>query len=231
MCFSSTASFGASAILAVIGVATLRKIAEPKQIIFATIPLLFSIQQFSEGFLWLALTDPVYAGLEKPTIYFFLAFAQILWPLFVPLSIYLLEKQEKRKKILLYFSFLGLAVAIARTYWLPTYGAIASIVDYHISYRSNYTTALTNYGAILYFAATVFPFFISDIKRMRYIGITVLVSFIFSQWFYPESVASVWCYFAAIISMASYAIMQDLPEPLKKISPAFPASETNSKHL
>jgi hypothetical protein len=51
MCFSASASFGAGIVLAVIGVATIKKREQPSQIYFATIPFLFSIQQVSEGFL------------------------------------------------------------------------------------------------------------------------------------------------------------------------------------
>ena len=98
MCFSSTASFAAAAVLAAAGAVSLRKVQEPKQLIFASIPLLFSIQQLSEGFLWLALTNPVYAGMEKSSTLIFLVFAQILWPFHVPLAVFLLEKTGWRKR-------------------------------------------------------------------------------------------------------------------------------------
>ena len=56
MCFSPTASFSASAALAVIGILTLKKTSAPHQFLFAYIPLIFASQQFIEGFLWLLLS-------------------------------------------------------------------------------------------------------------------------------------------------------------------------------
>ena len=78
MCFSANASFGAGIILAVISVASLKKVQYPTHIYFAAIPLIFCIQQIIEGLLWLALTDPVYTSLEKVTTYSFLFFAQVI---------------------------------------------------------------------------------------------------------------------------------------------------------
>ena len=96
MCFSTSASFGAGIILTTIGVATIKKVREPSQLFFASIPLLFGVQQFSEGFLWLALTNPKYSFLEQISTYSFLFFAQIVWPILIPVAIYFLEKKEKK---------------------------------------------------------------------------------------------------------------------------------------
>ena len=56
MCFSATASFGASAVLGTLGVITVAKAKTKPQKFFGTIPLLFSIQQLTEGLLWVSLT-------------------------------------------------------------------------------------------------------------------------------------------------------------------------------
>ena len=58
MCFSATASFGASAVLGVIGVAAVAKAKTKPQRLFASIPLVFAVQQLSEGFLWLSQNIP-----------------------------------------------------------------------------------------------------------------------------------------------------------------------------
>ena len=81
MCFSAGASFGAGAILSVVGVASIRKAQSPSKILFASIPLLFAMQQITEGFLWLSVTDPTYASLEQVTTFGFLFFAQVAWPI------------------------------------------------------------------------------------------------------------------------------------------------------
>ena len=80
MCFSASASFGAAIVLSAISVSTIKKTQQPSQLYFAIIPLIFCLQQISEGFLWLSLTNPSYASLQQPMTYIFLFFAQILWP-------------------------------------------------------------------------------------------------------------------------------------------------------
>ena len=54
MCFSATASFISGTALCVIGVATLKQTKAPAEIPFALIPLLFGIQQLTEGVIWLS---------------------------------------------------------------------------------------------------------------------------------------------------------------------------------
>ena len=55
MCFSPEASFAGGIIISAIGVATVRKVHNPTQIVFASIPLFFGIQQIAEGFVWITL--------------------------------------------------------------------------------------------------------------------------------------------------------------------------------
>ena len=49
MCFSATASFSAGAFLLGLGTLTLKSARRPRELPFAAIPLLFAIQQLSEG--------------------------------------------------------------------------------------------------------------------------------------------------------------------------------------
>jgi hypothetical protein len=49
MCFSARASFSAGAVLLGLGALTLKSVKRPRELTFAAIPLLFAIQQLSEG--------------------------------------------------------------------------------------------------------------------------------------------------------------------------------------
>ena len=62
MCFSASASFGAGIVLTGIGVASIKKSDTRSKSLFASIPLIFGIQQITEGFLWLALSNPDLLG-------------------------------------------------------------------------------------------------------------------------------------------------------------------------
>ena len=94
MCFSAGASFVASGGLAIVGVASL-KVAKKEERIIALIPLAFALQQAIEGVQWLSLQS---GCPSLPLGYGFLFFAFIFWPVYVPLTVYLLDK--KKRKIL-----------------------------------------------------------------------------------------------------------------------------------
>jgi hypothetical protein len=53
MCFSATASFSAGTVLLGLGALTLKLVRHPRELMFAAIPLLFAIQQWTEGVIWL----------------------------------------------------------------------------------------------------------------------------------------------------------------------------------
>ena len=53
MCFSAAANFIGSGALATVGVVTLTKVKHRRELLFASLPLLFAIHQFIEGFVWL----------------------------------------------------------------------------------------------------------------------------------------------------------------------------------
>ena len=200
MCFSASASFTASAVLLVSGIVAIRKIKDPKNnfhfIPFASIPFLFGLQQF-----WLSLTHSYSASILQISISFFLVIAQVLWPVFVPFSIYLLENDSKRKKTLLAISIFGFFVAGYLAYCLLTYPFTATIRGNHIFYTLGFKHTEFAYSGIFYFIPTVLPALISSTKHMLYFGLTILVSFIFSKVYYGDYVISVWCFFAAILSV------------------------------
>lgn len=218
MCFSVEASFGAGIVLSAIGVASIKKVQSPSQIVFASIPLIFSVQQITEGFLWLALSNPIYASLQQVTTYTFLLIAQIVWPVWVPLAILLAEKEDKRKTIQKLLVIVGVLLSSYMAYCLFSYNVQAKIIGYHISYEQNYPLALTLAGGVFYFIATIVPPFFSTIKRMWLLGLAILISYIITIAFYENYFVSVWCFFASVISILVFVIMNEIKKLDKKIS-------------
>lgn len=210
MCFSAGASFGASAVLSVIGVSVIKKVKSPYQIPFASIPLIFAAQQFSEGFVWLALSNPVFAPLEKVSSYAFLFFAQIVWPICVPIAIVMLEKDAKRKKILLLFVGIGVLVSSYFAHRLLMYGVHPNITGHHVAYKQVYPDSWGHVADMLYGIATLGPTFISKVKRMWTFGLAVSISYVIAYIVYVNYILSVWCFFASIISILIYVIIQGL---------------------
>ncbi len=210
MCFSASASFSAGVVLSVIGVASLIKVQHPRQIMFASIPLIFAVQQIAEGFLWLTLPNPSYFYLQQFITYIFLFFAQVLWPAWVPIAILLFDKESKRKKLQKILVGIGLLVSICLAYLLISYHVQAKIIGHHISYKQFYTASFSIYGGIFYIIATIAPAFFSHIKRMWMFGTTILISYFITLIFYEHYVVSVWCFFASIISISIFLIMLEI---------------------
>lgn len=84
MCFSATASLIAGGTLSTVGVLTISQAKTKKELPFASIPLLFGIQQLIEGAVWLSFSN---SALNSISTYAYSMFSHVLWPIFVPASI------------------------------------------------------------------------------------------------------------------------------------------------
>lgn len=198
MCFSATVSFGAGAILAGAGVVSMKKTRNPKMLLFASMPLAFSLHQLAEGVVWLSLRNPEWAAWQSPATCFYLFVAQLTWPLCVPLAIWLMEPNPGRKKILFYVMITGVAFAIYLAYCFMTYEVSASVEGRHIRYTMDFPHL--NLRRVWYVIPTLAPLFLSSLKWMKLLAVAFTVSLIVTFIFYSKTVISVWCFFAALLS-------------------------------
>ncbi|HEY5590600.1 MAG TPA: DUF6629 family protein [Paludibacter sp.] len=209
MCFSTEASFAGGIIISAIGVATIRKVHKPSQIIFACIPLFFGIQQIAEGFLWLALQNPEYANIQKLATYSFLIMAEVFWPFMTPLAILLMEENKKRIKILRILLGMGLSVSLYFIYCLLSFNVTPEIRGYHIEYLEDYPKSLQLVVFSVYLITSIAPLFVSTIKRTYLLGILMAISCLITIIFFTQYLTSVWCFFGALISIVILWILRD----------------------
>jgi hypothetical protein len=211
MCFSATASFSAGVLLTGIGIASIKRITKPSQLIFAAIPLLFAIQQFAEGILWIILSNTAdYVQLEKFSTAVFIVMAQIIWPVWVPLSIQQLETNRNARQWLTFFAVLGFIVSLTLAWSFISYEVKAEIDGYHITYIQNYPDFFKGIGSYFYVLVTILPPFLSHFKRMWLLGLMILVSYLVTKIYYDNYLISVWCFFAAIISVQVYYVLSEV---------------------
>jgi uncharacterized protein DUF6629 len=215
MCFSVTASFASCAILTAIGTATMAKARTNPQRLLATMPLLFAFQQFSEGFVWLSVQHAAYAHLRNIAMYSFLIFAQVVWPLFVPVAVLALEKDRKRKKLLNWFAVSGFLAALYFIWCLCFYTADVEVSSYHIKYVLDFPLSKRWFYGIIYFIPAMFPTFVSTIKRMHLLGFLLLGSYLISRFCYKDYIVSVWCFFGALSSITVLYIIMEVVETEK----------------
>lgn len=209
MCFSAEASFAGGIIISAIGVATVTKVHKSSQLIFASIPLFFGIQQFTEGILWLTLPNPDAITIQKVSTYLFLIMAQVLWPMMIPLSVLFMEEDRKKKKLLRLFLTLGGCVAIYYAVFLAIFTVNPEIMGYHIHYHTSAPQTFAVLTFLIYLAVTIVPLFISSIKKTHLLGVLMFLSCAVTVVFFRQFLTSVWCFFAALISGVIFWILRD----------------------
>jgi len=209
MCFSPEASFAGGIIISAIGVATVKKVHKPSQIVFASIPLFFGVQQFIEGFVWLSFSHPEFVHYQNLFTTLFLLFADVFWPMMIPLAVLHMEKDEKRKKILRKLLVLGILVSLYYSYCLLFFNVTPQIMGFHIQYTSDYPKILSLIAFTLYLITSITPLFVSTIQRTKILGIFMSLSCLVTLIFFTQFLTSVWCFFAALISAVIYWILRD----------------------
>jgi len=219
MCFSAKASFIAAGALSVIGLLSIRKATNTKKLIpLASTPLLFALQQASEGLVWIALTTEPPHYLYNIGIYTFVFFAGAWWPLYTATILYTLEEKPTRKKLLFLFSIFGITTGILYFISLITQPVQAFVVNHHIYYPvlsypfGTTTSTAANYAqtilSVMYLISTAVPCFLSSIQFTSLLGVVLCLAFTTSQLFFVPTTASTWCFFAAIASILIYFIVR-----------------------
>lgn len=169
---------------------------------FAATPLVFAAQQATEGAVWLTLGRAPHETLHEVTIYAYLAFALVVWPTWLPLSLRLAEREPCRRLLLAALAVVG-ALFSACTLCVMAHGRPTVLVAGHslrYQYGSDGAFPLPLLYLLAYALPTVVPLFVSTVNLARTIGTLLIVSLaatVLVQW---HALTSVWCFFAAILS-------------------------------
>ncbi len=198
MCFSATASFAAGGFLLGLGTMTLRAAPRARDMAFASIPLLFAIQQLSEGVIWWTFSnDAPLINALMTRVYSF--FSHVLWPVYVPAAVLLMEPPGWRRRALTAMVGVGAAVGAYLMYTLVAFPVISQPIGQHIEYVSpHFFAGLT---MTLYLMATTASLLLSAHARVRVFGALSLLAFAGAYVFYTRWLISVWCFLAALLSV------------------------------
>lgn len=202
MCYSPTASFTSAAIIATIGVATLRHVREPRAYLFGAVPMLFALHQFTEGLVWLGLEGRIGPIGRDHAAFLFTLYAQGLLPFLMPLAVALLEPDGPRRKWIFGLSAIGAVAAAWDAYGL-IFLPLQVFVDHDaIAYRNVMTGSL--FISLLYIAATTGALLSSNYRTVRWYGVLNIVVLSIVQLVRAYAFASVWCFYAALMSIMLY---------------------------
>jgi hypothetical protein len=135
--------------------------------------------------------------------------AEVLWPLIIPVSVLLMEENARRKRILWLLVGMGGILSVYYAFCMAFLHVLPQIVNYHIFYNSDFPESIAPPAFIVYLIATITPLFISSIRRMKLFGILMIASCLVTAIFYTQYLTSVWCFFAALISVVIFWILSD----------------------
>lgn len=203
-------NFGIGVVLSVIGFRSIRNVSRSTQYLFAYIPLLFAVQQFAEGILWIILPGSNYLHLERVCTAVFLVTAQVIWPVWIPLSILLIEKNALLRKMLAFLTGIGFLVSLFFAWCFITYGAVARIGGHHICYQQTYPIIFNEIEGYLYVIVVLFPPFLTRFKRLWIMGSAIFISYLITKIYYDNYLISVWCFFASMISLMVYWVLPEI---------------------
>jgi hypothetical protein len=212
MCFSATASFSAGALLFGLGVLTLKAVRSPRELPFAAVPLLFAVQQLIEGVIWLTFSREA-PLLSVVMTYAYSFFSHVLWPIYVPLAVLLIEPPGRRRQALGAFLVAGLGVGLYLLLMLVAFPIVARPTGQHIEYVSPHFFAAV--AMTLYLLSTSVSLMLSTHRTVKVFGVLALASFGIAYAFYAIWFISVWCLFAALLSAVVHLHFVPRPPLLK----------------
>jgi hypothetical protein len=86
----------------------------------------------------------------------------------------------------------------------------AHVLEDHIQYKFDYPHSLINSYSSSYLIPTVISHFVSSNKKINLLGLLTLISFFVSKLFFIHFVFSVWCFFAAVLSICIFVIIKSM---------------------
>jgi hypothetical protein len=171
--------------------------ADPHELPYAVIPLLFAAQQLIEGALWLAL--PTQAQSVHMLTISYLFFSNILWPIYVPVAVWMIESSAVHRTHLFGPMAVGAVVSLFFLVAIITNPASAVITGAHVHYHLPHPHDKIVFA--FYAIATCLAPLLSSHKMVRLFGVVLIASMIAAYFGYVIWFASVWCFFAALLSI------------------------------
>lgn len=200
--FFIVANFTLAGILLVIGVLTLEKVSHPSELVFASLPLLFGLHQFTQGFVWLGLYHMVSPLTLHVASLLFVFYAQAILPFWVPLAIWLLEQSGPRRQLIAAFLIMGGLLMGYVAWGLLTQPTQVFISHYSLVYFNPQTEHL--WVAIIYILTTCGSLVLSRSIAIQLFGWLNLIGLVLVYWIARYSFTALWCLYAALVSVILY---------------------------
>jgi hypothetical protein len=199
MCFSAAANFVGSGALGAVGVISLTRLKHRRELLFASLPALFAIHQFIEGFVWLGLDGMLSSQVTHNMGAAFMLYAQGLLPFLLPLSVLLFEPDARSRRRMLPFLVIGVLTALYILWALTAYPTQIFVKGNSIVYINQATN--NTFVAVFYVIATCGSLLFSKVKDMVIFGVANLAILLAVMAVKRYAFTSLWCAYAAVASV------------------------------
>jgi hypothetical protein len=202
VCYSADASFTSGVAIGALGLATLPLVSDRRQLLFAGLPVLFCVHQLLEGVIWQQIDAAGGAAVRTPAVEAWLLISWLVLPVLIPLAVRMFEPDERRRRWMLGLAGLGLATGglLAVESIREATAAIAS--GHHLDYAVAIAPAWVL--GVPYVAATCLPLLVSSHRFVVRFGGALLISLVITLVVDAQAFTSVWCFFAALLSVALF---------------------------
>ncbi|MEO8331481.1 MAG: DUF6629 family protein, partial [Gallionella sp.] len=129
-------------------------------------------------------------------------FSHVLWPIFMPFAVGLLETVPWRKKALVACQIVGAVVGLYLLYIIVQFPVTSRVLGKHIAYESPHFYRVTVMA--LYLISTCVSGLLSSNRIIQVFGALALVTFLGAYAIHVTTFFSVWCFFAALLSFIVY---------------------------
>lgn len=202
MCLSAEVNFAASAVIGAVGVATLAHAKHPREVLFASMPLLFALHQFTEGFVWLGLEGKINEIAFDNAAFLFIIYAQGLLPFLMPLAVLLIEDVPWRRRVIGAITVIAAVFSAYMVYGVTAFPTECFVEDRSIVYKNAVTENI--WTLFFYVFVTCGALILSGHLVIRIFGILNLIGLTIVMIVKAHAFSSVWCFYAACLSVFLY---------------------------
>lgn len=212
MCFSAEASFIAAAMLLPAGAVSIAKAwrTDRRYVAICALPVLFGLQQLSEGLVWTAGEAGEMAAVSRYTLAY-MFFTWLAWPVWVPLATFFVEPSNRKPR---YLAFVVLGAILGSGQYLPylIHGDWLSVtfLPHAISY-----SGITLFDFLLareltyaiYLITVILPLLLASRPEVRIFGGLVALALVITYAFFRFAYISVFCFLGALMSFYLVAMI------------------------
>jgi hypothetical protein len=179
---------------------------------FTVFPLAFAVQQAMEGLVWLGLDHgrPLLIDWGAAGLLFF---SHLFWPIAMPVAVHLFHREENPGGTIL-AALMAAGVTLGMVLFVPVVASLGNIpvstqtgsISYHppqLLPGEGVRLALKlTYVGIIFGALGL-----SSDRRIQGFGALIALSLVATELWFPAAFISVWCYFAAVLSLCLVAVL------------------------